>query len=324
VQIIYEFPSDFRSRIYKKRFWLLARDRVWPLLLRGLRTFIGMFLVFSLVLCVLVILFIVLRSGGGGHRQNHDFSFIMYAFWVRNPFFRQYDDPRYHDYQVANENVPTRSLADEVFDFLFGPSRGDLEQDWWSLVEGVIARNNYVVGMDVMRPFSRGDVDDNFMAEICKGLGGVAVAGDDGQIRYEFVDLRDTGGDIQPVRLTYYKEPKWEFSRGSYYLAVILGAANVFVLTMLLPIMIAMGNGDMVRRKTLRGGDNVPFRQQQAPLLLLLLKFVYFIRYPLYLYGFLYFFVPMVRYLVCIKYLNSKIEARNKLRADMVSNVLGK
>jgi len=341
-EIVYKFPADFVFRAYQKRTWLFANEKLAPIALKGLRLFIGFFLVFSLVLCVLVLVLISLREGGNRSR-SHTFAdtyntFVLWSFWRRNPFFRDYDNYAPVQYAGANDDDSssgrTSSLADEVFAFIFGTPRHVNHEARWDNIKTTIRANNFVVTSEQLRPFSRipeADDSNTFMGEICAGLGGVAEASSDGQhVHYRFDALRDSQAAVEAAAQSsnsnerYYREPQWILFDRSVTLAMILGAINLFALLLLFPYLRMMGGGPPVMRPRLRGSNSMIFEdpmkymQRTSPMVYYLLQLAYCIRIPLYTYGILYLAIPLLRYVVCIKLLNPRIQRRNELRVAAV------
>ncbi|GBG31109.1 Hypothetical Protein FCC1311_073302 [Hondaea fermentalgiana] len=326
-EIVYQFPADYRARLYGKRTWLWARDHLGPLALRGLRLFIGFFLVFSLVLCVVILVLISLREGGNRSHHHHSLAdtyntFVLWSFWRRNPFFRDYEYdavPQYHD-QVANtanssssdDGARTSSLADEVFAFIFGSPRPSTEDSRWDLIKHAIVSHNFVVTAEQMRPFSlQPDADSNaFMGEICAGLGGVPEASDDGQkVVYRFDALRESAVAVEAASQAtsssqdrHYREPEWLLFDRSVTLAIILGSFNLLVLFAMRPYMRMMSGEGPIRpvRSRLRGNalvleDPAAYMKRSSPFVYFLLQVAYVMRFPLYTYGLLYLLIPLMR-----------------------------
>jgi len=328
-EIIYEFPADFRHRLRKRRFEIWLTDRIVPVLFNGLRLFLGFFLVFSISLCALILLLISMRQGGGQFRSSHH-PFIFYSFWERNPFLRY----NYETVGVQHRDEEWISLADEVFGFIFGPHFGTSPRpskaDEWDILRSVIAKKNYKVSLQDLKPFLLRPKEEGIMARVCSGLGGIPSSTDGKQLLYTFDELRDVDA-CTPAGFTsngYLEEEEWAFCEHSYNVALALGIGNALALVCLTPFVIALGRessfGALNNQALSRGGhlrgnrmnDGVLLRQN--PLVLLLLEFAYLLRWPLYIYGVLFLLIPLARYFVCVKLLNHYIRQRNQQRAKML------
>jgi len=332
--IVYTFPLDYRARALRKKTAWAIREKVIPVLLRGVKLFIGVFLVFSLCLVLLILLLISLRNQGSRthHRTNFANSyntFVLWSFWRRNPFFRnnEYD---YRPVQPSSSSTSSSSsLADEIFAFIFGPPRNVDEEERWSQIKSAIRRSNYVVSADQLRPFTLDPFEpgNGFMGEICSGLGGFPETDLEDNIIYKFEAFRKNEMSKNPPLSSarYYREPQWLFTDRSITLALILGFANIVALLALYPYIRAMDGaafGGNLRGSRARISFSIENMKERSPLIYLLLRVAYSMRHLLFAYAMLYFLIPGLRFLLLVKFQNQRIAARNEKRANLVQDRL--
>eukprot|EP00514_Thraustochytrium_sp_LLF1b_P007305 CAMPEP_0184538320 /NCGR_PEP_ID=MMETSP0198_2-20121128/17528_1 /TAXON_ID=1112570 /ORGANISM="Thraustochytrium sp., Strain LLF1b" /LENGTH=333 /DNA_ID=CAMNT_0026931757 /DNA_START=572 /DNA_END=1570 /DNA_ORIENTATION=- len=268
-QVVYELPADTRTRLYTKRTWLMIEDKVIPTMLRLLKWFIGFFLVFSIAICAFVLLLIAIRAGAAGHGSGQRNglhggynTWLMYSLWRRNPFFRSYNQwepipreepaaPLQNITRAPQSEEASPSLADEIFDFLFGPPRGGgtttgSDADDPALLRALIEQNGGVVTADQVRPlvYDAIDSETSFMGRVCKRFGGEAFSPDGVMIKYKFPQLLREGPE-PPVYSSkrYLREPRWVFTQHSSTLAIGLGICNVLGLLLMYPYLYTYRTG---------------------------------------------------------------------------------
>jgi hypothetical protein len=79
---VYDFPHDIRLRLFKRGAWVATREYLWPMVLRGIKYFIGFCLIFSIALIAVALLAILLRGGGnqgGGNRASNFYSSYLFC-----------------------------------------------------------------------------------------------------------------------------------------------------------------------------------------------------------------------------------------------------
>lgn len=280
-----------------------------PTCVRLLRYFFGVFIVFSFVLALLVLVLVSAsrRQHGGGLHHGPFFWFFVLR---RNPFFgawrgqREYELPGAHTGGGGRNSSTT--FLDEVFSFLFGTGKhpGPSEKERWDLQARFIEDSGGVVASERLKPLQKyGFHDTAWIVEVVAKLGGEPVASDDGKLVYRFSTLMNKRkrGTAPKVLV----EKRWVFSDKAIMLPLTLGCANVLVLL-------------LIHQKMQRYRDFVLVDLSLSGLVVVIFNVF---RKPMYLYAVLYLALPLLRYICLVVVANYFIDSRNRQRKEVAAEV---
>ncbi|GAB1541128.1 hypothetical protein NUACC21_37980 [Scytonema sp. NUACC21] len=302
--IVYLFPKNFRTILRNKYFQLRLQEwwqKVWGILFYLIRISFGIFLIASIALITITIIFII--SAANSDRDSDDrgssFGFFYFPdlFWYLSPDYDSHQRQRRREKSNLN-------FFEAVFSFLFGDGNPNtnLEERRWQEIATVIRNNRGAVVAEQIAPY----LDDigegyakeyeDYMLPVLTRFNGQPAVSPEGQIVYYFPELQVSAAKKQrysPLS-DYLMEFPWRFSAatsGQIMLSAGLGVAN-FV-------------GALVLGSLLRDGV--------AAQLGGLVAFVQGIYWLLLAYGTGFLVVPLVRYF-WIQWRNNKIASRNRDR----------
>ena len=335
----YRIKSALRSQSRKEYIKYLWRERIFPLLLGGVKVFIGFFLVFSLVILALALIALLAasknRNGGGGGAAPRIFGHRRHG----NPFwcpFRIFVWPwpvqaggggaaAIATGAAVNRNDPNQGMSfpEAIFSFIFGDGFAEpTEISQLATLRAYLEhRNGQKLHAIEFTPFlikpiplpppspsmneNKKDMsivdDEKFMAPILTIFRGTPVATDDGKLSYVF-PLRAREG-VRSIAPKTFREKKMIFSMASpdqQMLALGLGVANLICLFL---VWAQMRDEERLAIAVMRGGvligNAVNLVSYLFPILVL--------------YSFTFLAIPGLR-LLYLTHHNKQIDIRNELR----------
>jgi hypothetical protein len=302
--IIYLFPKNFRVILRNKYFQLKLQEwwqKIWGIIFYLIRISFGIFLIASIALITISIIFIISAANSDRDSDNRGggFSFFYFPdlFWYLSPDY----DTRQRQRRREKSNL---NFFEAVFSFLFGDGNPNtnLEERRWQEIGNVIRNNQGAIVAEQIAPYlddigegSAKEYED-YMLPVLTRFNGQPAVSPEGQLVYYFPELQVSAAKKRYDLLSdHLMEFSWRFSAatsGQILLSAGLGVAN-FV-------------GALVLGSLLR--DGVVAAQLGG-----LVAFVQGIYWLLLAYGTGFLVVPLIRYF-WIQWRNSKISDRNRIR----------
>ncbi|OKH15149.1 hypothetical protein [[Limnothrix rosea] IAM M-220] len=317
--IVYEFPSNFRSILTSKsaklrlKAWL---DKTWQVVFYLIRISFGVALVASIALITIAILVLIFaannrddnnnsRSRGGGIPTT-------WLIWWGPDLFRMFTpgyyrrgygrSPQYSVGTVGNSSQSSdMNFLESVFSFLFGDGNPNpnLEERRWQNIGQIIQNNDGAVVAEQIAPYFD-DLDaiaeENHMMAVMARFNGYPEVSPEGELIYYFPELQVKAQERRKQFVPdYLEENRWTFTLAPVnqkFLAMGLGGIN-FVLALVL--------GSMLQ-------DSVMVAQMGG-----FIGLVSALYPALIVYAIAFLTIPLVRYF-WIQRRNSKLDARNSQR----------
>ncbi|MUG96771.1 hypothetical protein F7734_32300 [Scytonema sp. UIC 10036] len=302
--IVYLFPKNFRVILRNKYFQLRLQEwwqKIWGIIFYLLRISFGIFLIASIALITISIIFIIsaVNSDRDSDDRGSSFSFFYFPdlFWYLSPDYDTHQRQRRREKSNLN-------FFEAVFSFLFGDGNpnANLEERRWQEIANVIRNNQGAIVAEQIAPYlddigegSAKEYED-YMIPVLTRFNGQPAVSPEGEIVYYFPELQVSAAKKHYDSLSdYLMEFSWRFSAatsGQIMLSAGLGVAN-FV-------------GALVLGSLLR--DGVAAAQLGG-----LVAFVQGIYWLLLAYGTGFLVIPLIRYF-WIQWRNNKISSRNRTR----------
>jgi hypothetical protein len=316
--IVYKFAPGFEAKYMAtgiKRVLNNVMSKTFEILYFLLRISFGVMLVVSFIaIVVLIIIAMIVLSrlgssgdGGGDDGGGFGFDFDFFDFMILRDLFYwgAWSNPNiYVDYNRPSSRPAEKSnFLFNVFSFLFGDGNPNnhLDERQWQMIAEVIRNNRGVVTAEQLAPYTGADPkNEDAVLPVLVRFEGKPEVTESGNIVYVFPSMQvraaisQFGRDFVPLFLNEYP---WKFtnaSQGSLTPVYALATANFLGSWWLLTY------------------SKLFVLHAFLPVIIALT-----------IYGTLFVTIPLVRYLV-LQWLNSRIEARNKKRADYAAVVQNK
>jgi hypothetical protein len=327
--IAYLFPPNFRQILADKaarQQWQETWAKIWAVLFYCVRISFGIFLILSVVMITVAILFVLLagsasqgssKSRDGDEDISGELSGALSSIgWGFSPDFLWYLLPGQRDPAVRHRPGQSINFLEAVFSFMFGDGNpnANLAKRGWQQLGALIRQNRGVVIAEQIVPYlvvppARLRVegtDENHVLPVLVQFNGVPQVSDTGDIVYQFPDLQTTAGDTPQRRPPQsqtqlppaLEEKLWLFSRASstqVLWAIGLGLVNIV--------------GALVLRELIVNHEVFGFLGLMRSILWLLLT-----------YGIGFLAIPAVRYGLLLDR-NQKIAERNFQRQHLATDL---
>jgi hypothetical protein len=326
-EIIYKYPSNFRTILYNKSLWLQVKkytDFLWKIAFYLIRISFGIVLIASLSIVVLTIVVITIASifsedGGGGidfggWGGGSSSSGGSSSTWGGSWWFFNWGGSSASSYDAsakgASEAIeptskkekPKLNFLGAVFSFLFGEANpnANLEELRWQSIGQVIRKNQGAITAEQVAPYLE-DVtphSEDHILPVLVRFNGMPEVSEIGDIVYRFPDTQTVAQQRKFKRLPPYLQEKTRRFSGAtssqlWGIGILAGAnfAGVLVLWGLLAKGAAVGG---------------------------LIGFVAGIYGFLALYAVGFVTIPVVR-LIWLQWTNRQIAARNEQRRQRLT-----
>jgi hypothetical protein len=317
-EIIYKYPSNFRTILYNKSLWLQVKkytDFLWKITFYLIRISFGIVLISSLSIVVLTILVITIASifsedNGGGGIDFGDWGGGSgggsTSTWGGSWWFFDWGGSSASSYDsvepTGKKEKPKLNFLGAVFSFLFGETNpnANLEQLRWQSIGQVIRKNQGAITAEQVAPYLE-DVtphSEDHILPVLVRFNGIPEVSEIGDIVYRFPDTQTVAQQRKFKRLPpFLQEQTRRFSGATssqlWGIGILAGAnfAGVLVLWGLLAKSAAVGG---------------------------------FIGFVAGIYGFLALYavgfvtIPVVR-LIWLQWTNGQIAARNERRRQRLT-----
>ncbi|AFY36797.1 hypothetical protein Lepto7376_0358 [[Leptolyngbya] sp. PCC 7376] len=261
--IIYEFPSNFRSILSSKSFKLRLKaplDKVWQAVFYIIRISFGVALVASIAIMTIAILALIFaansrddnnnsRSRGGGIPTT-------WLIWWGPDLFRMFTpgyyrrgygrSPQLRVQTAGNSQDSEMNFLESVFSFLFGDGdpNPNLEDRRWQSIGQVIQNNDGAVIAEQIAPYFD-DLDsiaeENHMMAVMARFNGYPEVSPEGELIYYFPELQVKAKERRKQSVPIFlEENRWTFTLAPVnqkFLAIGLGGVNL-VLALVLGTML--------------------------------------------------------------------------------------
>lgn len=310
--IVYLFPKNFRDILRQKYLQLKLQEwgqKVWSILFYIIRISFGVYLIASIALIYLAIIFIIIAANSSRDGDSRDsgsdfgggFFYFPDLFWYLSPNYGNSYDYRRQEERREKSDL---NFFGAIFSFLFGDGNPNakLEERRYAQIAGVIRNNGNAVVAEQITPYldNIGETYEqeyeDYMLPVLTKFNGKPQVSPEGEIVYTFPELQVTAVQ-QPRRSIpqYLEESLYRFSAassGQIIMSASLGAVNLI--------------GALVLGSLLRDGS-------VAAELGGLVAFVQSIYWLLLAYGIGFVTIPLIRYFF-INQRNNKIRDRNRIR----------
>lgn len=266
-EIIYKYPSNFRTILYNKSLWLQVKkytDFLWKIAFYLIRISFGIVLIASLSIVVLTILVITIASifsedGGGGidfGNWGGGSSGGSSSTWGGSWWFFDWGGSRASSYDsiepTTKKEKPKLNFLGAVFSFLFGEANpnANLEELRWQSIGQVIRKNQGAITAEQVAPYLE-DVtphSEDHILPVLVRFNGMPEVSEIGDIVYRFPDTQTVAQQRKFKRLPPYLQEKIRRFSGAtssqlWGIGVLAGAnfAGVLVLWGLLAKGAAVG-----------------------------------------------------------------------------------
>jgi hypothetical protein len=267
-EIIYKYPSNFRTILYNKSLWLQVKkyiDFIWKIAFYLIRISFGIVLIASLSIVVLTILVITIASifsedGGGGidfgNWGGDGSSGGSSSTWGGSWWFFDWGGSRasYDDSiePTSKKEKPKLNFLGAVFSFLFGEANpnANLEELRWQSIGQVIRKNQGAITAEQVAPYLE-DVtphSEDHILPVLVRFNGMPEVSEIGDIVYRFPDTQTVAQQRKFKRLPPYLQEKTRRFSGAtssqlWGIGILAGAnfAGVLVLWGLLSKGAAVG-----------------------------------------------------------------------------------
>jgi hypothetical protein len=225
-EIVYKYPSNFRTILYNKSVWLQVKkytDFIWKIIFYLIRMSFGLALLASLSIVVLTILIISIATmlsdndGGGidfgdwgGSGGNSSTSSWGGGWW-------------YFDWGGSNRSVdavestgklkkPQLNFLGAVFSFLFGEANpnANLEELRWRSIGQVIRKNQGAITAEQVAPYMEeaSPQSEDHILPVLVRFNGIPEVSEIGDIVYRFPDTQTVAQQRKFKHLPPYLQEK--------------------------------------------------------------------------------------------------------------------
>ena len=263
--IIYEFPSNFRSILTSKSAKLKLQatlDKIWQIVFYIIRISFGVALVASIAIMTIAILALIFaannRDDNGGSRRRGGIP-TSWLIWWGPDLFRMFTPGYYRrgyrrspgniqlfSHNSGEENKSEMNFLESVFSFLFGDGdpNPNLDERRWQTIGQTIQNNDGAVIAEQLAPYFD-DLDsiaeENHMMAVMAKFNGYPEVSDDGELIYYFPELQVKAQERRKQAVPeYLQENRWTFTLAPVnqkFLAIGLGGLNL-VLALVLGTML--------------------------------------------------------------------------------------
>ncbi len=315
--IVYEFPSNFRSILTSKSAKLKFQatlNKIWQAVFYIIRISFGVALVASIAImtiAILVLIFAANSKDDNSSRRRGGGIPTTWLIWWGPDLFRMFTpgyyrrgygrSPQYSVRTVGSSKNSDMNFLESVFSFLFGDGDPNpkLEDRRWQTIGTVIQNNDGAVIAEQIAPYFD-DLDsiaeENHMMAVMARFNGYPEVSPEGEIIYYFPELQVKAQERRKQFVPdYLEENRWTFTLAPVnqkFLAMGLGGVN---------LVLALVLGTMLQ-------DPVVVAQIGG-----FIGLVNAIYPALIVYAIAFLTVPLVRYF-WIQRRNGKLETRNSQR----------
>ncbi len=222
-EIVYKYPSNFRTILYNKSVWLQVKkytDLIWKVVFYLIRMSIGLALLASLSIVVLTILIFTIATmfsdndgggidfgdwGSGGGSSSSWGGTWWYFDWGGSSTPAENNDP------AAKEKRQLNFLG-AVFSFLFGEANpnANLEELRWRSIGQVIRKNQGAITAEQVAPYLEEAVpqSEDHILPVLVRFNGIPEVSEMGDIVYRFPDTQTIAQQRKFKHLPPYLQEK--------------------------------------------------------------------------------------------------------------------
>jgi hypothetical protein len=226
-EIVYKYPSNFRTILYNKSVWLQVKkytDFIWKIAFYIIRMSFGLALLSSLSIVVLTILIFTIAtmfsdndgggidfgdwgSGGGSTSSSSSWGGTWWYFdWGGSSNQVEAIEP------TEKQKKPQLNFLGAVFSFLFGEANpnANLEELRWRSIGQVIRKNQGAITAEQVAPYldeAMPQSEDHILPVLVR-FNGVPEVSEMGDIVYRFPDTQTIAQQRKFKRLAPYLQEK--------------------------------------------------------------------------------------------------------------------